>query len=168
MFAGTAKATHTTLAFFKRVNDVERHLYHGHHHQLCQPIKRIERKNLFAAIPIVLTKIFWLVLIAVIGISIFNGAIVGMPAADSIAVSAANLEISNGVIAIAQKSAAKIIVLNSKPSKYWQFKSWDKFVLPKPFGQVDFYMSEPFDVNNLEFEVARDLIKNKMLLNAII
>lgn len=76
--------------------------------------------------------------------------------------------VADGVIAIAQKSAARIVVLNSKPTKYWQFKSWDKFILPKPFGRVDFYMSEPFDINNLEFEEARDVIKSKMLINAII
>jgi lysophospholipid acyltransferase (LPLAT)-like uncharacterized protein len=76
--------------------------------------------------------------------------------------------VADGVIAIAQKSAAKIVVLNSKPTKYWQFKSWDKFVLPKPFGRVDFYMSEPFDISEMGFEEARDFIKNKMLINAII
>ena len=76
--------------------------------------------------------------------------------------------IADGVIAIAQKSGAKIVVLNSQPSKYWQFNSWDKFVLPKPFGRVDFYMSEPYDIVNLEFEEARDFIKNKMLLNVIL
>ena len=76
--------------------------------------------------------------------------------------------VADGVIAIAQKSAARIVVLNSKPTKYWQFKSWDKFILPKPFGRVDFYMSEPFDINNLEFEEARNIIKSKMLINAII
>ena len=76
--------------------------------------------------------------------------------------------IADGVIAIAQKSGARIIVLNSKPSKYWQFNSWDKFILPKPFGKIDFYMVEPFDINGLSFEEARDLIKNKMMQNAII
>jgi lysophospholipid acyltransferase (LPLAT)-like uncharacterized protein len=76
--------------------------------------------------------------------------------------------VADGVIAIAQKSSAKIVVLNSKPTKYWQFKSWDKFILPKPFGKIDFYMSEPFDISNLGFEEARDFIKNKMLINAII
>ena len=76
--------------------------------------------------------------------------------------------VADGVIAIAQKSSAKIIVCNSKPSKYWQFNSWDKFILTKPFGKIDFYMSEPFDISNLEFEEARDFIKNKMMLNAII
>ena len=75
--------------------------------------------------------------------------------------------VADGVIAIAQKSGARIVVLNSKASKYWQFKSWDKFILPKPFGRIDFFMSEPFDVSDLEFEEARSFIKNKMMINAI-
>ncbi|MBP9615959.1 MAG: lysophospholipid acyltransferase family protein [Aliarcobacter sp.] len=74
--------------------------------------------------------------------------------------------VADGVIAIAQKSGARIVVLNSKASKYWQFKSWDKFILPKPFGKIDFYMSEPFNINDLEFEEARSFIKDKMMLNA--
>ena len=76
--------------------------------------------------------------------------------------------VADGVIAIAQKSGARIIVLNSKPSKYWQFNSWDKFILPKPFGKINFYMSEPFNINDLEFEEARSFIKDKMMLNAIL
>ena len=76
--------------------------------------------------------------------------------------------VADGVIAIAQKSAARIVVLNTKPTVYWQFESWDKFILPKPFGKIDFYMSEPFDISKLEFEEARSFIKNKMMLNAIL
>ena len=76
--------------------------------------------------------------------------------------------VADGVVAIAQKSAARVIVLNSKPSKYWQFKSWDRFILPKPFGRIDFYLSEPFDISNLEFEEAKNFIKDKMMQNAII
>ena len=76
--------------------------------------------------------------------------------------------VADGVVAIAQKSAARVIVLNSKPSKYWQFKSWDRFILPNPFGRIDFYLSEPFDISNLEFEEAKNFIKDKMMQNAII
>ena len=76
--------------------------------------------------------------------------------------------VADGVIAVAQKSGARIIVLNSKPTKYWQFNSWDRFILPKPFGKVEFFMSEPFDIKELSFEEARDFIKNKMMQNAII
>ena len=76
--------------------------------------------------------------------------------------------IADGVIAIAQKSGARIIVLNSKPTSYWQFKSWDKFILPKPFGKIDFYMSEPFNICDFVFEKARNFIKDKMMVNAIL
>lgn len=76
--------------------------------------------------------------------------------------------IAHGVIAIAKKSEAKIVVLNTKASKYWQFNSWDKFILPKPFGKIDFYMSEPYDISNLDFDEAKDFIREKMLINAII
>ncbi len=75
--------------------------------------------------------------------------------------------IADGVIAIAQKSEARVVVLNSIPSKFWQFNSWDRFVLPKPFGKIDFYMSEPFDISKMEFEEARDFIKNKMMIHAM-
>lgn len=75
--------------------------------------------------------------------------------------------VADGVVAIAQKSKSKIVILNTKPSKYWQFKSWDKFVLPKPFGKIDFYMSEPYDINDLEFDEAKEFIKEKLMIHAM-
>ncbi|MGA1932909.1 lysophospholipid acyltransferase family protein [Arcobacter sp. YIC-464] len=75
--------------------------------------------------------------------------------------------VANGVVAIAQKSGSNIVVLNSKPSKYWQFKSWDKFVLPKPFGKIDFYMSEPYNINDLQMDEAKDFIKEKLMIHSI-
>lgn len=75
--------------------------------------------------------------------------------------------VANGVVAIAQKSGSKVVVLNSKPSKYWQFNSWDKFILPKPFGKIDFYMSEPYDISNLQMDEAKDFIKEKLMVHSI-
>ena len=75
--------------------------------------------------------------------------------------------VADGVVAIAQKSKSKIVILNSKPSNYWQFNSWDKFVLPKPFGKIDFYMSEPYDINDLEFDEAKEFIKEKLMIHAM-
>lgn len=71
--------------------------------------------------------------------------------------------VADGIVAISQKTGCKIVAFNSKPSKYWQFKSWDKFVLPKPFGTIEFYVSKPFEVKDLELEEAKELIKNRML-----
>lgn len=76
--------------------------------------------------------------------------------------------IADGIVAIAKKSGKNIVCFNSIPTKYWQFKSWDKFVLPKPFGKIDFYISEPFSIEDLELEDAKSLIKTKMLQHSLI
>ena len=73
--------------------------------------------------------------------------------------------VADGIVAIAQKTNTRIIALNSICSSYWQFKSWDKFIIPKPFGTIDFYISEPFSVENLETEEAKKIIKEKLLVN---
>jgi lysophospholipid acyltransferase (LPLAT)-like uncharacterized protein len=75
--------------------------------------------------------------------------------------------VANGIVAISQKTNAKILAFNCKPTKYWQFNSWDKFVVPKPFGTIHFYISEPFGIDNLELEDAKNLIKEKLQINAM-
>ncbi len=72
-------------------------------------------------------------------------------------------EVQDGIIAMAQKTNKKVVLVEIKPSIYWQLNSWDKFVIPKPFGVVDYYISEPIDINALEFEEARKLIKERLL-----
>lgn len=73
--------------------------------------------------------------------------------------------VADGIVAIAQKTNTRIIALNSICSSYWQFNSWDKFIIPKPFGTIDFYISESFSVENLEIEEAKKIIKEKLLVN---
>lgn len=55
------------------------------------------------------------------------------------------------------------MLVEIKPSKYWQLDSWDKFIIPKPFGELNYYISEPIDISGLEFEEARTLIKERLL-----
>lgn len=75
--------------------------------------------------------------------------------------------VADGVVVISQKSARDIVCFNSIPTKYWQAKSWDKFVLPKPFGRIDFYISEPFSVEGMELEDAKKMIKDRMLIHSL-
>ncbi len=75
--------------------------------------------------------------------------------------------IADGIVAISKKTDAKILAFNCKPTKYWQFKSWDKFIVPKPFGTLEFFISEPLDISDMENEVAKEFIKEKMLINAM-
>jgi lysophospholipid acyltransferase (LPLAT)-like uncharacterized protein len=76
-------------------------------------------------------------------------------------------EMSDGVVIMAQKRKTKVIVYSCVPSKYWQLPSWDRFTVPKPFGTLDFYASEPIDVEGLEMETAKDLIKARLMEHAL-
>jgi len=73
--------------------------------------------------------------------------------------------VSNGIVVMAQKTGTKIVLVEIKPTKYWQFNSWDRFVVPKPFGVIKYYISEPIDICNLELEDAKNIIKNGLLKN---
>jgi lysophospholipid acyltransferase (LPLAT)-like uncharacterized protein len=42
-----------------------------------------------------------------------------------------------GAIALAQQTGAQIQPVSVKYSRYWQFKSWDGFRVPKPFTRVE-------------------------------
>jgi lysophospholipid acyltransferase (LPLAT)-like uncharacterized protein len=75
--------------------------------------------------------------------------------------------ISDGAVVIAAKSGVPIVVINVVPQKFWQAKSWDRFVIPKPFGTIDFYVSDPIDVQGLEKEAAKTLLKKRMLAHAV-
>ncbi len=70
--------------------------------------------------------------------------------------------VADGIIALGQKTNSEIYYFSYTATKYWQLKSWDKFIIPKPFGTIEFYVSEPFNINGLEKESARNLIKKKM------
>lgn len=72
-------------------------------------------------------------------------------------------EVSDGIIIMAQKTGTKIVLLNIKPSKYWQLNSWDKFIIPKPFGTLHYYATEPIDLVGMDMQDARDLVKKELL-----
>jgi lysophospholipid acyltransferase (LPLAT)-like uncharacterized protein len=70
--------------------------------------------------------------------------------------------VSDGVIVMAQKTNTKIVLVEIKPTKYWQFNSWDKFKVPKPFGTIHYY-AKKVDVSTMELEEARTLITQGLL-----
>ena len=75
--------------------------------------------------------------------------------------------IADGIVVIAQKTKSNILPFSSIPKKYWQLKSWDKFIVPKPFSQIDFYIGDPFSIENLTLEDAKKLIYDKMMENQL-
>lgn len=75
--------------------------------------------------------------------------------------------VADGIVMIAQKTNSKILPLSCIPSKYWQLSSWDKFIIPKPFGTLDFYIGDPIDVSGMQLDEAKVLISEKMHKNQL-
>lgn len=70
--------------------------------------------------------------------------------------------VADGAAVIAQKQNAPIQILNYEASKFWQLKSWDKMIIPKPFSKISYTLSPPFSVTDMALEAARGLIKKEM------
>lgn len=66
--------------------------------------------------------------------------------------------ISDGSIILAQKKGLKIRILNYEASRFWEFKSWDKMILPKPFSKITYSLSEPLDILSLDKEKAKEFL----------
>jgi len=75
--------------------------------------------------------------------------------------------VSDGVVLISQKKSVPIVTFNCKPTSYWQLNSWDKFIIPKPFCILNFYVSEPFLLDGLTMQEAKEKVKERLLKNAI-
>ena len=52
----------------------------------------------------------------------------------------------SGSIGLAIKNNVKIITVTGSATKYWQMKSWDRFMLPKPFGKIQIVVSDPMEI----------------------
>ena len=53
-------------------------------------------------------------------------------------------EASDGIVLLAQKMKAPIVFFHCIPTRYRQVKSWDKFVVPKLFGKLEFLYQSLF------------------------
>ncbi len=73
---------------------------------------------------------------------------------------------SDGAVGIALKSKLPIFVMNYRAKSYWQLGSWDKFVIPKPFTHVDFYM-QSLSLEGMGHEEAKAYLSKKMLEHTI-
>ena len=73
---------------------------------------------------------------------------------------------SDGAIGIALKSKLPIFVMNFTAEHFWQFNSWDQFVVPKPFTKVDFYI-QSISLEGMELDAAKAYLSRKMLEHTI-
>jgi len=73
---------------------------------------------------------------------------------------------SDGAIGLALKSKLPIFVMNYTCNRYWQLDSWDRFVIPKPFAKIDFYM-QSISLEGMSLEEAKAYLKEKMMEHTI-
>lgn len=72
----------------------------------------------------------------------------------------------DGAVGLALKSKCPICIISFTCDRYWQFESWDKFVIPKLFSKIDFYI-QTLDLSGMTVEEAKVYIQEKMLEHTI-
>ncbi len=76
-------------------------------------------------------------------------------------------KVKAGAVKIAQDANALIVPIYITPENAWFFKSWDRFMLPKPFSKVTLTFGDIIqftdDTDNKSFEARRLTIETTML-----
>ena len=76
-------------------------------------------------------------------------------------------ELGPGIIFLAQKSGAPVAPVNMEYSNCWRLKSWDRFILPRPFSKVRVIIGQSHHVRSTttpeEFETERLRLQDAMM-----
>lgn len=79
-------------------------------------------------------------------------------------------KIQPGIIKLAESTGAPIIPIHVRFSSAWRLKTWDRFVIPKPFSHVEVTFAEPIHLargmDAEAFENERLNIENLMIQGA--
>jgi len=73
---------------------------------------------------------------------------------------------SDGAVALALRSSLPIMLVNYQANHYWQLKSWDKFVIPKPFATLNIY-HQVIKLNQADKNEAKAALLKQMLTHAL-
>jgi lysophospholipid acyltransferase (LPLAT)-like uncharacterized protein len=76
-------------------------------------------------------------------------------------------EATPGVIFLAQKSGAPIVPIHMEYSSCWRMKSWDRFIVPRPFATLRAIFGAPISIAPLsdagQFEAERLRLQTAMM-----
>ena len=76
-------------------------------------------------------------------------------------------ELGPGIIFLAQKTGANVLPVNIEYSSCWRVKSWDRFIVPRPFSKVRVIIGRPEPIRptstDEEFEAERLRLQNIMM-----
>ena len=72
-------------------------------------------------------------------------------------------KVADGIAVMAQKTKKKVVLMRVQPTKFWQLNSWDRFTVPKPFGTIHYYASQPLDLSSMSIEEAKEYVEQGLL-----
>ena len=76
-------------------------------------------------------------------------------------------QVSPGVVFLAQKSGAPVVPIHMEYSSCWRMKSWDRFVVPRPFATLRAIFGQPIRIPPLagpeQFEAEQLRLQNAMM-----
>jgi hypothetical protein len=61
-----------------------------------------------------------------------------------------------GALIAAQRAAAPVVLLRAHANRAWRLRSWDRFIIPKPFARVTIFVSAPVAVEGATARAAAD------------
>ena len=67
-----------------------------------------------------------------------------------------------GSVLLAHKSKVKIVFISGKSSDFWRLKTWDKFILPKPFSKNEVYINIIDVPKNIEDKEVGGFVNHQM------
>ncbi len=71
--------------------------------------------------------------------------------------------VAGGIVKLAQKANAPIVPFSYTASTFWQLSSWDRFKIPKPFSTLTFTVGDPFWLDGMSIDDAKEFVKEQML-----
>lgn len=75
-------------------------------------------------------------------------------------------EFKQGAVMLAQLTQAPMLPIAYAASRYWELKTWDKFIIPKPFSRIVVAVSEPHfipkKINAEQMEEERTKMENDL------
>jgi lysophospholipid acyltransferase (LPLAT)-like uncharacterized protein len=76
-------------------------------------------------------------------------------------------EASQGAVFLAQKTGAPVVPIHMEYSSCWRLKSWDRFIVPRPFAGLRAIFGAPIYVESTtdteQFEAERLRVQNAMM-----
>jgi lysophospholipid acyltransferase (LPLAT)-like uncharacterized protein len=66
-------------------------------------------------------------------------------------------QVKAGTAELAASHTSSVYIVGLKASRFWQLRSWDKFIVPKPFATVT------IDVEKVEAEISKEKIQEALI-----